>query len=30
MDFISDQLFNLERLRSLTLVDTYSRECLAI
>jgi len=30
MDFVSDQLFDGRRFRSLTVVDTYSRECLAI
>jgi putative transposase len=30
MDFVSDQLFNGKRFRALTLVDIYSRECLAI
>lgn len=30
MDFVSDQLFNGKRIRALTLIDTYSRECLAI
>ena len=29
MDFVSDQLFNGKRFRTLTLVDTYTRECLA-
>ena len=30
MDFVSDSLFNGRRIRALTVVDTYSRECLAI
>jgi putative transposase len=30
MDFVSDSLFNGRRFRSLTIVDNYSRECLAI
>lgn len=30
MDFVADQLFNGSRLRFLTVVDIYSRECLAI
>jgi putative transposase len=30
MDFVSDALFNGKRLRALTLVDEFSRECLAI
>ena len=30
MDFVADQLFNGRRLRSLTIVDNFSRECLAI
>lgn len=30
MDFVSDQLYNGKRFRALTLIDTYSRECLAI
>lgn len=30
MDFVVDQLFNGRRLRSLTVVDNFSRECLAI
>lgn len=30
MDFVSDQLYNGQRFRALTLIDTYSRECLAI
>lgn len=30
MDFVSDQLFNGARFRFLTVVDIYSRECLAI
>lgn len=30
MDFVFDQLFNGMRFRFLTLVDVYSRECLAI
>ncbi len=30
MDFVSDQLYNGKRFRALTLIDTYSRECIAI
>ena len=30
MDFVTDSLFNGRRFRALTLVDNYSRECLAI
>ncbi len=30
MDFVSDALFDGRRLRALTVVDTYTRECLAI
>jgi putative transposase len=30
MDFMSDALFNGRRIRLLTLIDEYSRECLAI
>ena len=30
MDFVSDQLFNGKRFRSLTIMDSYTRECLAI
>lgn len=30
MDFVHDQLFNGKRIRFLTVVDIYSRECLAI
>jgi hypothetical protein len=30
MDFVADQLFDGRRLRALTLVDTYTRERLAI
>lgn len=30
MDFVADQLFNGRRLRALTVVDNFSRECLAI
>lgn len=30
MDFVSDQLFDGRRFRSLTLIDSYTRECLAI
>ena len=30
MDFVADQLFDGWRLRALTLVDIYMRECLAI
>ena len=29
MDFVSDQLYNGKRFRVFTLIDTYSRECLA-
>lgn len=29
MDFVSDQLFNGKRFRTLTLVDKFTRECLA-
>ena len=29
MDFVSDGLFNGRRIRALTIVDNYSRECLA-
>jgi len=29
-DFVTDSLFNERRFRSLTVVDNYSRECLAI
>ena len=30
MDFVSDSLFNGRRIRTLTVVDNFSRECLAI
>jgi putative transposase len=30
MDFVVDSLFNGHRFRALTIVDNYSRECLAI
>ena len=30
MDFVSDALFNGKRFRALTIVDNFSRECLAI
>lgn len=30
MDFVSDTLFNGQRIRALTLVDDFTRECLAI
>lgn len=30
MDFVADELFNGRRFRSLTVVDNFSRECLAI
>ncbi|MFZ0432031.1 MAG: IS3 family transposase [Candidatus Acidiferrales bacterium] len=30
MDFVSDALYNGRRLRALTIVDNYTRECLAI
>jgi len=30
MDFVSDSLYNRRRFRALTIVDTFSRECLAI
>jgi putative transposase len=30
MDFVSDQLFNGKRFRALTILDVFSRECLAI
>jgi putative transposase len=30
MDFVSDQLYNGKRFRTLTLIDLYSRECLAL
>ena len=30
MDFVSDALYNGRRLRALTVVDNYTRECLAI
>lgn len=30
MDFVSDQLYDGRKLRALTLIDTFTRECLAI
>ncbi len=30
MDFVADSLFDGRRFRALTIVDNYSRECLAI
>jgi putative transposase len=30
MDFVADQLHNGSKLRLLTIVDTYTRECLAV
>ena len=30
MDFVADSLFNGRRIRALTVVDNFSRECLAI
>lgn len=30
MDFVSDQLYNGNRFRTLTLIDIFSRECLDI
>lgn len=30
MDFVSDQLYDGKRFRALTIIDTYSRECLSI
>ena len=30
MDFVADSLFNARRIRALTVVDNFSRECLAI
>lgn len=30
MDFVSDALFDGRRFRALTVVDAYTRECLAI
>lgn len=30
MDFVSDQLYDGKRFRALTLIDTYTRECLVI
>ena len=30
MDFVADQLFDGRKIRALTLVDNYSRKCLAI
>jgi transposase InsO family protein len=30
MDFVADQLFDGRKIRSLTVVDNYSRQCLAI
>ncbi len=30
MDFVCDQLYNGKRFRALTIVDNYSRKCIAI
>ncbi len=30
MDFVADNLFNGRRIRALTVVDNFSRECVAI
>lgn len=30
MDLVSDQLYDGRKLRALTLIDAYTRECLAI
>lgn len=30
MDFVADNLFNGRRIRALTVVDNFSRECLAL
>ncbi|SEA22552.1 Integrase core domain-containing protein [Lonsdalea quercina] len=30
MDFVADNLFNERRIRALTAVDNFSRECLAL
>ena len=30
MDFVSDTLFDGKRFRALTVIDTFTRECLAI
>jgi putative transposase len=30
MDFVADNLFNGRRIRALTVVNNFSRECLAI
>ena len=30
MDFVGDQLYDGRKLRALTLIDPYTRECLAI
>ncbi len=30
MDFVSDTLFDGKRFRALTLIDTFTRECLAV
>ncbi|EIR81427.1 putative transposase, partial [Yersinia pestis PY-29] len=30
MDFVADNLFNGHRVRALTIVDNFSRECLAL
>jgi transposase InsO family protein len=30
MDFVSDQFYNGKRFRTLTLIDLYSRECMAL
>jgi putative transposase len=30
MDFVADNLFNGRKIRALTIVDNFSRQCLAI
>jgi putative transposase len=30
MDFVADQLFDGRKIRALTIVDNYSRQCMAI
>lgn len=30
MDFVADQLFDGRKIRALTIVDNYSRQCVAI
>jgi putative transposase len=30
MDFVADQLFDGRKIRALTIVDNYSRQCIAI